>query len=61
MIDWLQNTAGYTANGLSYDEKKELEQLRQEIGAYRDQEEMKKGNDKHESSSEEVYFFTIGK
>ena len=54
MVEWLQKTAGYTSNGLTYDEKKELEQLRQEIGAYRDKEETKKGDDKHASSSEEV-------
>jgi hypothetical protein len=54
MIDWLQKTAGYTANGLTYEEKNELEQLRQEIGAYRTKEEMKNDDkqQKHESSEE---------
>jgi hypothetical protein len=60
MVDWLQKTAGYTANGLSYDERKELEKLRQEIGAYREKDELKKGNDKHQSSSDEVYNITKG-
>lgn len=35
MIDWLQKTGGYTSNGLTLDEKKELEKLRIDIGDYR--------------------------
>jgi hypothetical protein len=60
MVDWLQKTAGYTSNGLTYDEKKELEQLRQEIGVYREKEETKKGDDKLSSSSKQVYYITSG-
>jgi hypothetical protein len=56
MIDWLQKTAGYNANGLSIDEKRELENLRQEIGKYRDRDnEAKKGNN---SSSDVFIYFT---
>lgn len=38
MIDWLQKTGGYTSNGLTLEEKKELELLRKEIKKYRDME-----------------------
>jgi hypothetical protein len=52
MIDWLQKTAGFTNNGLTYDEKKELEELKKEIGVYRDKEALKKGNDSNKSDDE---------
>jgi cAMP-dependent protein kinase regulator len=38
MIDLLQKTGGYTSNGLTIDEKKELETLRKEIKKFRDME-----------------------
>lgn len=49
MIDWLQKTGGYTANGLTIEEKKELESLRKEIIKYREMEshESKKDEEEH--------------
>ena len=38
MIQFLQKTGGYTSNGLTMDEKKELEKLRLEVKKYRDME-----------------------
>jgi hypothetical protein len=38
MINWLQKYGGYTSNGLTLDEKTELERLRSEIKKYRDLE-----------------------
>ena len=62
MIEWLQKTGGYTSNGLTYDEKRELEQLRIDIGVYRDREETEKKNggfqeiEEEPSSEEEVNY-----
>lgn len=42
MIEWLQKFGGYTLNGLTVEEKKELEQLRSEVKKYRELEEKDK-------------------
>ena len=62
MIEWLQKTGGYTSNGLTYEEKRELEQLRIDIGVYRDREEADKKKlgyeeieERHSSSEEDVF------
>ena len=39
MIEYLQKLGGYTSNGITIDEKKELERLRVEIKKYRELEE----------------------
>lgn len=39
MIDFLQQTGGYTSNGITIDEKNELEKLRKEIKRYRELED----------------------
>lgn len=39
MIEYLQKLGGYTSNGITIDEKKELESLRKEIRKYREMEE----------------------
>ena len=55
MIDYLQKKGGYTSSGLTREEKKELENLRNEVKKYRelesailevhsDEEKMKKVN-----------------
>src|SRR5690606_20106583 len=36
MIDWLQKTGGYTVNGLTIEEKEELDNLRLEVCKYRE-------------------------
>lgn len=47
MIDFLQKTGGYTSNGITLDEKRELERLRVEIKKYRELEDANtKGSDK---------------
>jgi len=50
MIDYLQKLGGYTSNGITIDEKKELERLRCDIKKYRDKDEENKDNDKLEQS-----------
>jgi cAMP-dependent protein kinase regulator len=39
MIEYLQKLGGYTSNGITIDEKRELETLRKEIKKYREMEE----------------------
>lgn len=48
MIDYLQKLGGYTSNGITIDEKKELERLRVEIKKYREMEDENK--ELHEQS-----------
>ena len=50
MIDYLQKTGGYTSNGITLDEKRELEKLRVEIKKYR---EMEDNNTTKEGEKEE--------
>jgi hypothetical protein len=38
MIDWLQKTGGYTSNGLTLEEKRELEALRKQVIEYRERD-----------------------
>ena len=47
MISWLQKYGGYTTNGLTVDEKKELESLRIQVKKYR---EMENNNNKEQDS-----------
>jgi hypothetical protein len=35
MINWIQKTGGYNSNGLTSQEKEELENLRKEIAQYK--------------------------
>jgi cAMP-dependent protein kinase regulator len=49
MINWLQKTGGYTQNGLTIEEKRELEQMRKEVKQYREME----GNDGEHMITEE--------
>lgn len=61
MINWIQKTEGYTSNGLTLKEKKELEMLRKEIIKYRPnyEQEMKKNNEdfyKSDSEEEDDYY-----
>jgi len=49
MIDYLQKLGGYTSNGITIEEKKELERLRIEIKKYREMEEAE-NKDHHEQS-----------
>jgi cAMP-dependent protein kinase regulator len=54
MIDYLQKLGGYTSNGITIDEKKELERLRCDIKKYRDiEEENKDDKMEHEFTDEE--------
>ena len=39
MISWLQNNFSYSSSGLSFEEKKELHQLRNEVEIFRDLDE----------------------
>jgi cAMP-dependent protein kinase regulator len=51
MIDYLQKLGGYTSNGITIDEKKELERLRVEIRKFRELEENEiKDNNHHDHS-----------
>jgi len=50
MIEWLQGKGGYTSNGLTAEEKSELEQLRRDIQVYRERDE---GNDAQSNESDE--------
>lgn len=45
MIDYLQKLGGYTSNGITLDEKKELERLRVEIKKFREMDENDKQDD----------------
>eukprot|EP00340_Litonotus_pictus_P001128 CAMPEP_0170518338 /NCGR_PEP_ID=MMETSP0209-20121228/4048_1 /TAXON_ID=665100 ORGANISM="Litonotus pictus, Strain P1" /NCGR_SAMPLE_ID=MMETSP0209 /ASSEMBLY_ACC=CAM_ASM_000301 /LENGTH=385 /DNA_ID=CAMNT_0010803861 /DNA_START=51 /DNA_END=1208 /DNA_ORIENTATION=+ len=51
MIDYLQKLGGYTSNGITIDEKKELERLRVEIRKYRDMQE-------HDNKEQHDHSFT---
>ena len=55
MLDWLQKSGGYTANGLTIEERKELETLRKEIKNYREmsQHDNKKEEDVHSDEDDE--------
>ena len=53
MIDYLQKLGGYTSNGITIDEKKELERLRCDIKKYRDMEDEHKEENLEELTDEE--------
>jgi len=59
MISWLQKQGGYTANGLTIEERSELERLRTEIRKYREMEGVNeeetdnKSDRSHESEDED--------
>lgn len=54
MIDYLQKLGGYTSNGITIEEKKELERLRIEIRKYREMEELEKNeNNQNESFTDD--------
>lgn len=53
MIDYLQKLGGYTSNGITIDEKKELERLRIEIRKYREMEEHETKENHEESFTDE--------
>jgi cAMP-dependent protein kinase regulator len=55
MLDWLQKSGGYTANGLTIEERRELENLRKEIIKYREmaQHENKEEEDVHSDEDED--------
>jgi hypothetical protein len=56
MISWLQKEGGYTANGLTIEERSELERLRSEIRKYREMEGVNEEDtdNKSEHSNESV-------
>merc|ERR1711957_588058 len=53
MINWLQKQGGYTSNGLTWQEKSELEKLRVEIKKYREFEGVDEINKSCEESDED--------
>src|SRR5690348_6541145 len=63
MLDWLQKTGGYTSNGLTHQEKRELETLRRDIVKYREleganyNEERVNSDDSDNSDEEKVQEF----
>ena len=54
MLEYLLKKEGYTANGITHDEKKELEQLRKDITKYRQIEEDSKKEEGHNSHDESM-------
>ena len=55
MINFLQKESGITSTGLTYEEKKELNNLRKEVNEFREREEIeKKKNEENNSISESV-------
>ena len=55
MINFLQKEGGITSTGLTYEEKKELNNLRKEVNEFREREEIeKKKNEENNSISESV-------
>jgi cAMP-dependent protein kinase regulator len=53
MIDYLQKLGGYTSNGITIDEKKELERLRVEIKKFREMEDHENHEDHEHSFTDE--------
>ena len=53
MISWLQKYGGYTTNGLTVDEKKELETLRIQVKKYREMENNNKEQESDKSFSDD--------
>jgi len=68
MITWLQKEGGYTSNGLTIDEKNELERLRNEIRKYREMEahnaddggSVKSDDSDHHEEEEKVHEIDLG-
>ena len=54
MLEYLLKKEGYTANGITHDEKKELEQLRKEITKYRQLQEETKKEEGHNSNDDSM-------
>lgn len=53
MISWLQKEGGYTSNGLTIEERNELEKLRSEIKKYREMEAHEQDNHSQKSQESE--------
>ncbi len=60
MINWLQKQGGYTSNGLTIEEKSELERLRVDIKKYREMDADNANEDtKSEHSASVIYLLII--
>ena len=53
MIDWLQKSGGFTANGLTIEERLELENLRRDIMKYREMSQNEKDINKEDDHSDD--------